>query len=210
MLDNGVTESSTLDVVIFDGVNEVTLDNAVVFSANATPIVNTVSPQVGDYLGGYNLTIQGENFNSGNAEVFIDGIECLVHSTSDTEIICEVQERFDDNEQMDFEVSINGQTAILNNIFFYALRWSEEITWGYDFKPNEGDLIHVPAGQSLWVDESTPALEGIVVEGRIIFADEADMTITTNFIIINGGIFQAGTESKPYRHNLLFNMTGDS
>ena len=36
------------------------------------------------------------------------------------------------------------------------------------------------------------------------------MTITTNFITVNSGIFQAGTEQHPYRHRLLFNLTGSA
>ena len=69
--------------------------------------------------------------------------------------------------------------------------------------------MHVPIGQTLWVDDSTPALEGIVVEGRIVFSDERDITVTTNFITINKGVFEAGTEDHPYENKLIFNMTGD-
>ena len=40
----------------------------------------------------------------------------------------------------------------------------------------EGDLVYVPQGMTLFVDQSTPQLEGIVVEnGKLIFADEANM-----------------------------------
>lgn len=44
--------------------------------------------------------------------------------------------------------------------------WSDERTWGMSFKPADGDLVYVPKGQVLWVDQSTPKLIGIVVEGR--------------------------------------------
>ena len=54
--------------------------------------------------------------------------------------------------------------------------------------PEEGDLVAVPKGMSLYVDESTPQLEGIVVEeGKLIFADEADMEIHAGIITINKG-----------------------
>lgn len=55
------------------------------------------------------------------------------------------------------------------------------------FKPNDGDLVYVPKGQVLWVDQSSPKLLGIVVEGKIIFSDEVPITITTDFITINRG-----------------------
>jgi hypothetical protein len=41
---------------------------------------------------------------------------------------------------------------------------------------------------SLLVDMSTPILKSIIVEeGRIIFADESDLTIDTSYFIMNGG-----------------------
>lgn len=76
------------------------------------------------------------------------------------------------------------------------------------FKPADGDLVYVPKGQVLWVDQSTPKLIGIVVEGKIIFSDEGPMTITTDFITINKGQFIAGTPDKPYENLLKFRLTG--
>lgn len=52
------------------------------------------------------------------------------------------------------------------------MRWSDIRTWGTDLPPVEGDLVYVPKGMALFVDQSTPVLEGIVVEdGAIIFSD---------------------------------------
>ncbi len=47
---------------------------------------------------------------------------------------------------------------------------------------------------TLLVDQSTPRLDGIIVQGgKLIFSDEADMEIHTNLITLNGGEFRAGT-----------------
>jgi len=52
------------------------------------------------------------------------------------------------------------------------MRWSDYRTWGTDLPPVEGDLVYVPKGMTLYVDQSTPRLDGIIVEdGRLIFAD---------------------------------------
>ena len=96
----------------------------------------------------------------------------------------------------------------MNDWFYYVMRWSDPTTWGVDSLPNDGDLVHVPEGRVLFVDQSTPDLLGIVVEGMIIFTDEEDMTIRTGFIMINNGKFWAGDEGKPYQHKLTFEMTG--
>lgn len=93
----GFDESQPFDAVIIDGSTTVNMPDAIVFSLSATPVVKNVQPKVGDYLGGYNLTIQGENLGPGVAAVYIDGVPCIVLESSSTQIICEVQERFDDN-----------------------------------------------------------------------------------------------------------------
>ena len=89
------------------------------------------------------------------------------------------------------------------------MRWSDIRTWGTDLPPVEGDLVSVPKGMSLYVDQSTPKLQGIIVEeGKIIFADEGPMDIHTNFITINEGEFRAGTPNKPYQETLKFILYG--
>ena len=70
----------------------------------------------------------------------------------------------------------------------YVLRWSDIRTWGTDLPPVDGDLVYVPKGMTLYVDQSTPKLEGIVVEeGKLVFADETDMEVHAGIITINKG-----------------------
>lgn len=89
------------------------------------------------------------------------------------------------------------------------MRWSDVRTWGTDLPPVQGDLISVPKGMTLLVDQTTPRLDGIIVEdGKIIFSDEGPMEIHTNFITLNGGQFRAGTSQKPYQNQLTFIMYG--
>ena len=91
-------------------------------------------------------------------------------------------------------VTFDSQNAIVNDVFYYVMRWSDVRTWGTDLPPIEGDMVYVPPGMTLLVDQTTPRLDGIVVErGKIIFSDEVDMEIHTNFITLNGGEFRAGT-----------------
>lgn len=50
------------------------------------------------------------------------------------------------------------------------LKWSDSTTWGVDLPPVDNDLVVVPTGTTLLVDQDTPILEGIAVDGgRIIF-----------------------------------------
>ena len=102
--------------------------------------------------------------------------------------MCAVPERTDLPEENCFEVTVGGNKALVKETFMYVLRWSDIRTWGTDLYPVEGDLVVVPKGMTLFVDQSTPILEGIVVEeGKLIFADEEDMEIHTKLITINRG-----------------------
>lgn len=63
---------------------------------------------------------------------------------------------------------------------------------------------------SLLVDTDTPILAGIAVEdGALIFPNDTDVTVQSNFITINGGKFIAGTESAPLYSKLTFIMHGN-
>jgi len=51
----------------------------------------------------------------------------------------------------------------LEDNFLYVLRWTSASTWGVDSKPIDNDLVYVPLGTSLLVDQNTPILKGIAV-----------------------------------------------
>lgn len=90
------------------------------------------------------------------------------------------------------------------------MRWSDPRTWGTDLPPIDDDLVYVPQGMHLLVDQTTPILEGIIVEnGTIEFSDESDMTVSAGFITLRGGEFIAGTEDNDYDHKLTFIMYGN-
>lgn len=52
---------------------------------------------------------------------------------------------------------------MLNDEFLYTMKWSDSRTWGTDLPPVEGDLVYVPKGMTLYVDQTTPRLDGIIV-----------------------------------------------
>ena len=62
-------------------------------------------------------------------------------------------------------MNIGGIPPILKDNFRYVMRWSDVRTWGTDLPPIDDDLVYVPAGMHLLVDQSTPLLNGIIVQG---------------------------------------------
>lgn len=127
----------------------------------------------------------------------IDGVTCTIQSVTDTSIVCTTGKRDANPTAFTFVVTVSGNIASLNtDSFLYAYRWSDTLTWGGDLAPIDGDTVYVPAGMVLLVDQTTPNLYLILVEGTIIFADESDIVVESHFIIIEHGVFQAGTENK--------------
>ena len=79
-------------------------------------------------------------------------------------------------------------------------RWSEATTWtslGFQGKPAAGAVVTIPAGKKVVLDESTPSLGGVVVEGELRFA-ETDVDLRSEYVMVHmGGLFVAGTREDP-------------
>jgi hypothetical protein len=60
-------------------------------------------------------------------------------------------------------VRIGTANAIIRQSFNYVQKWSDARTWGSDLPPIDGDLISIPKGMNLMIDQDTPQLAGILV-----------------------------------------------
>ena len=97
----------------------------------------------------------------------------------------------------------------MRDTFLYVLKWSSAATWGVDTAPVDNDLVVIPTGTTLLVDQNTPILEGITGNGgTLVFDSTQDITVQAGFILMNGGKFIAGTEANPYTGQLTFIMHG--
>ena len=133
----------------------------------------------------------GTNLDQGTPVIKIDGVSCTGATSNATSITCTVGARPTPyNSANTFTVTVGSSNAILKDTFLYVLKWSNATTWGVDSFPIDNDLVFVPVGTSLLVDVNTPILKGIAVEGgNLIFADDADLTVQSGFITMNGGNF---------------------
>ena len=77
------------------------------------------------------------------------------------------------------DVRIDGQRAIVVNTveFLYIDKWSEMSTWGGMSPPVEGDLVNIPKGQNILLDVSTPVLNTLIIEGRLVVQRDKDLTL---------------------------------
>jgi len=194
-IDQNNTDSYQANLTYVDGLNNKTFVNAVEFRKDKTSTVNTVLPRYGDIFGGYEITLTGTNLDVGIPYIAIDSIPCVVTKVNSTNIVCTVGARptvpTTDNT---FTVTIGRGNAILQDRFLYVLRWSDSRTWGFDMPPINDDLVYIPTGLALLVDQDTPILQAIISEGgTLVFSDEKDLVVQAGFITMNGGSFIAGT-----------------
>ena len=182
--------------------------------ASLSPTVTGVEPKMGGTAGGTKLTITGTKFGSNTAdvEVTIHGSACAVESVTDTEIVCETGVFPRDGtaqEPIDPVVTIaNGPGIALSDgteatQFWYIDRWSSPYTWGCSddsCKPQDGEIIVIPAGQVILLDETTPHLAVLIIDGgKFIWAREDGIELHMDYGIVNsGGSFEIGTEEEPF------------
>jgi cell migration-inducing and hyaluronan-binding protein len=82
-----------------------------------------------------------------------------------------------------------------------TVKWSDASAWPSGKVPAAGEEVTIPRGTEMVLDVSPPALRSITVQGKLTFADERDLALTTDWIYVPGGEVQIGTEASPFQHN---------
>lgn len=87
-----------------------------------------------------------------------------------------------------------------------ATRWSDPASWPGRKVPRAGDQVTIASGKEVILDVSPPALGGVIVEGKLRFADDADLELTTEWIMLHGEL-EIGTEASPHTHRATITLT---
>ncbi|MBF2052446.1 MAG: G8 domain-containing protein [Candidatus Sericytochromatia bacterium] len=90
-------------------------------------------------------------------------------------------------------------TATTANQQAAGLRWSDPQTWARwgAQKPVAGENVVIPAGQSVLLDESPPALAGLTIDGELIAAEGQTLALQVDYLMLYGTL-RAGTASQTY------------
>ena len=62
--------------------------------------------------------------------------------------------------------------------------------------PRAGDKVTIAAGKDVVLDVTPPALGGLTIEGKLSFANNADLELTTEWVMLHGEL-EIGTEAQP-------------
>src|SRR5437867_997116 len=85
-------------------------------------------------------------------------------------------------------------------------RWSDPATWPGRKAPVAGDKVTIEKGKDVVLDVSPPALNGLTIEGKLSFADNKDLELTTEWIMVHGEL-AIGTEAKPHTRMATITLT---
>ncbi|HWA16116.1 MAG TPA: G8 domain-containing protein, partial [Gemmatimonadales bacterium] len=87
-----------------------------------------------------------------------------------------------------------------------ALAWSAPESWPGNHVPAAGDSVVIPAGATIKLDVSPPALHSLTIEGTLVFGN-VDLALTSGWILVRGAL-KIGSEANPFTKRALITLTG--
>uniref|UniRef100_A0A8C5QTU9 Fibrocystin-L n=1 Tax=Leptobrachium leishanense TaxID=445787 RepID=A0A8C5QTU9_9ANUR len=193
--------------------------------------LSSVSPNQGSFGGGLIITLTGSGFDKLTSNVSVCNSECKVDRVNSNSniLLCETPAQNDTNSLQTCDVLVvngNGASVEINNSFsysstltpvvydvkndfFYIDVWSSKYTWGGESPPDEGFLAVITQGQTILLDQSTPVLKMLLIQGGALVFDDADIELQSeNILITDGGVLQIGTEAAPFQHKAIITLHG--
>src|SRR6187401_509923 len=89
-----------------------------------------------------------------------------------------------------------------------ATKWSDAASWPNRKVPVAGDKVTIDAGKEVVLDVNTPALAGVSVNGKLSFANTADVELTTEWIMLHGEL-EIGTEKAPHTRKATITLVNN-
>ncbi len=85
-------------------------------------------------------------------------------------------------------------------------RWSDPATWPDKKVPAKDDVVTIEKDMNVILDVSPPPLHGIKLDGTLSFADNKDLELTTEWIMVHGEL-AIGTEARPHTRKATITLT---
>ncbi|XP_036732330.2 LOW QUALITY PROTEIN: fibrocystin-L [Manis pentadactyla] len=210
--NNGGGPEQACEVRVANGKDVSQSTTPFMYTESLTPLIKEISPKRGSTAGGTRLTVRGSGFseNIQNVLVTIAEAKCDVEYSNKTYIIC-MTNTHTPSGWAPVKVNIRsiGMTKLDNADFLYIDAWSSNFSWGGDSPPEEGSLVVITKGQIILLDQNTPILKMLLIQGGTLIFDEADIELQAeNILITDGGILQIGTEASPFQHKAVITLHG--
>src|SRR5215475_7052305 len=85
-------------------------------------------------------------------------------------------------------------------------RWSDAATWPDKKVPAKDAVVTIDKDMNVILDVSPPALNGVTIHGKLSFADNKDLELTTEWIMVHGEL-EIGTEARPHTRKATITLT---
>ena len=79
-----------------------------------------------------------------------------------------------------------------------ATNWSDPATWPNSKVPAAGDKVTIGKDKEVVLDVSPPALGGLTIDGKLSFANNADLELTTEWIMLHGELADRHRSQAPH------------
>ena len=86
--------------------------------------------------------------------------------------------------------------------------WSDPATWPNGKVPVAGDTVTIEKGKDVVLDVSPPALGSLTIDGKLSFANNRDLELTTEWILLHGEL-EIGTEARPHTRKATITFTNN-
>src|SRR6516164_5610137 len=87
-------------------------------------------------------------------------------------------------------------------------RWSNPATWPDKKVPGKDAVVTIEKDMNVVLDVSPPPLHGLTINGKLSFADNKDLELTTEWIMLHGEL-EIGTEARPHTRNAAITLTNN-
>src|SRR5579864_6149073 len=85
-------------------------------------------------------------------------------------------------------------------------RWSDPATWPDKKVPGKDAAVTIGKDMNVVLDVSPMPLRSLTIEGKLSFADNKDLELTTEWIMLHGEL-EIGTEAKPHTRKATITLT---
>src|SRR5271154_7362669 len=89
-----------------------------------------------------------------------------------------------------------------------ATNWSDPATWPNRKVPVVGDKVIIEKDKQVVLDVPPPALNGVTIDGKLSFANNKDLELTTEWIMLHGEL-EIGTEKAPHTRKATITFTNN-
>ena len=108
----------------------------------------------------------------------------------------------DDHAHMDVGAQAKGPSAAVSRSL-----WSDPKSWPDGHAPREGEAVTIGRDKEIVLDVSPPSLRSLTIDGKLSFSDDRDLELKTEWIYLQGGELDIGSEARPHTRKATITLT---